>query len=99
MHCNHHVCPFSIQTKISIRAFNVSNHLTSLLMLQMSQAYCGFTSIEKFTKMQTFCTSALHTYSSHQQDSQVLCTLFSHFLHLEPKQPPEVNTMFATAAC
>jgi hypothetical protein len=53
----------------------------------------------KFSKMQTFCTRDLHTYSSHRRDSQVFCALFSHFLQLEPKQLPEVNTMFATVAC
>jgi len=44
IHCNHHVCPFSIPTKISLHVVNESNYL--LLIPWMWKAYCGFSCIQ-----------------------------------------------------
>jgi hypothetical protein len=44
IHCNHHVCPFSIPTKISLHVVNESNYL--LLIPWMWKAYCSFSCIQ-----------------------------------------------------
>jgi hypothetical protein len=90
IHCNHHVCPFSIPTKISLHDVNESNYLFVDPMDVKSILW--FLMHRNIINMQRYWITNVHTYSSHHRDSQVLCVLFSHFLHLVPEQLPEVNT-------